>query len=312
MKKFFSQIENLPIDSSVVSAELFLRGVRSTGLIEKQFLSGQLAILILAGGMPITAYLLENDKRIPMPLVEFSAVPEASISSIHAIKMPDVAGRLTTLAFESTVQNMLTITDESAWGRQVEQWKSEQWNGLVEIRSETMHGFALFLHGELQRSDTIFSTSQGFVADFPDLSSVHDSPWDICTYSLPVSEQVYQSTILRYGAMDWIHKILCRYEEMVGHKLLLTLDRELNRQIHPWNWNIVLNETDIQDSHFFAYPSDAEHAYRALFMSMGAQMNIVLGSNLTQRILSETFEQIHPEERAILQTLRLIPAAFSE
>ena len=312
MKKFFSQIENLPIDSSVVSAELFLRGMRSTGLIEKHFLSGQLAVLLLAGGMPTIAYLLENDNRSPMPLVEFSAIPQDSLSSIHAIKIPDVAGRLTMLAFESMVQNTRTITDESTWDRQVEQWKSEKWNGLIEIKSETMHGFALFLHGEVQSSDTVFSTSQGFVADFPDISSVHDSPWNVYIYSLPVSEQVYQSTILRYGAMDWIHKILWRYEEMVGHKLLLTLDRELNRQIHPWNWNIVLEETDIQDAHFFAYPSDAEHAYRALFMSMGAQMNIVLGSNLTQRILSETFEQIHPEERAILQTLRLIPAAFSE
>jgi hypothetical protein len=66
------------------------------------------------------------------------------------------------------------------------------------------------------------------------------------------------------------------------------------------------------DAHFFAYLNDAGHAYRALFMSMGAQMSVVLGSNLTQRILSETFEQIHPEERAVLQSLRLIPAAFSE
>jgi hypothetical protein len=38
----------------------------------------------------------------------------------------------------------------------------------------------------------------------------------------------------------------------------------------------------------------------------------VIGNNLTQRLLSETFEQIHSDERAALQSQRLIPAAFSE
>ena len=312
MKQYFSQIGDLPIDSSAVSAELFLRGIRSTGLIEKHFLSEKLAVLLLAGGMPTVAYMLENGQRKSISLVEFSAISQDVLSGIRAVKIPDVAGRLALLALESMVTNTFRMTDEHVWEKQVEQWKSEQWNGLIEIKSETVHGFSLFWHGEFQRIDTIFSTLQGFTVDFPDLASVQDSPWNVFTYSLPASEQVYQSTVLRYGAMNWIHKILSRYQEMVGHKLLLTLDRELNRQIHPWNWNIVLEETEILDSHFFTYPSDAEHAYRALFMSMGAQMNVVLGSNLTQRILSETFEQIHPEERAILQALRLIPAAFSE
>jgi hypothetical protein len=47
-------------------------------------------------------------------------------------------------------------------------------------------------------------------------------------------------------------------------------------------------------------------------MAMGAQMNFVIGNNLTQRLLSETFDQIRPDERAVLQSQRLIPAAFSE
>jgi len=312
MKKIFSQIDDLPIDSSAVSAELFLRGIRSTGLIEKQFLDGQSAVLLFAGGKPTVAYILDNDQRRPMSLVEFSAVPQDSLSSVRVIKIPDVAGRLAMLAFESMVKHTFTVTDESVWGRQVDQWKSEQWNGLIEIRSETMHGFALFWHGEFQRSDTIFSTSQGFTTNFPDIACATDSPWTIFVYSLPASEQVYQSAVLRHGATRWMCMILARYQEMVGRKLLLTMDRELNRQIQPWNWNITLDETNMLDAHFFAYLSDAEHAYRALFMSIGAQMNVVLGSNLTQRILSETFEQIHPEERASLQSLRLIPAAFSE
>jgi hypothetical protein len=112
--------------------------------------------------------------------------------------------------------------------------------------------------------------------------------------------------------MHWMRRVLGRYQEMVGHKLLQTLDRELNRQIQPWNWNITLDETNMLDAHFFAYLSDAEHAYRALFMSMGAQMSVVLGSNLTQRILSETVDLILADERAFFLSLRLIPSGFSD
>jgi hypothetical protein len=312
MRQLFSQIESSPVDNSAAGTELFLRGKYSTGLIEKQFHAGQSAVLLFVSGMSNAAYMLDDGQNRSMSLAEFSSISQDALSTIRAIHMPDVAGRLAQLSFESVVKHTLTLTDDSAWRKQVEQWKSEQWNGLLEIRSETMHGFALFWQGEFQKSDTIFSTTQGFSVDFPDIACAADSPWNIFVYSLPASEQVYQSAVLRHGAMHWMHRVLGRYQEMVGHKLLLTLDRELNRQIQPWNWNITLDETNMLDSHFFAYLSEAEHAYRALFMSMGTQMNVVLGSNLTQRILSETFEQIHPEERAILQSLRLIPAAFSE
>ena len=90
------------------------------------------------------------------------------------------------------------------------------------------------------------------------------------------------------------------------------MDRELNRQILPWQWNISLNENVMADAHFFPSLGEATHAYRALFMAMGAQMNFVIGNMLTQKLLNETFEQIHPDERAVLRSERLIPAAFSE
>lgn len=312
MRQFFSQIEDFPIDDSASNAEVYFRGTNSAGLLEKQLQDGLVSILLFAGGSPGAAYTLENGQRRSITLSEFSTIPQDAVKHIRGIKIPDVAGRLALLAFESIPKHTLTIKDESAWREKVDQWKSEQWNALIEIKSETLHGFALFWHGEFQGTDTIFSTSQGFTTNFPDIACTANSPWSVFAYSLPASAQVYQSAVLRHGAMHWMRRALGRYQEMVGHKLLLTLDRELNRQIQPWNWNITLDETTILDAHFFAYLSDAENAYRALFMSMGTQMSVVLGSNLTQRILSETFEQIHPEERAVLQSLRLIPAAFSE
>jgi hypothetical protein len=311
MKYFFRQIEDVPLDNSPVSAEIYFRGANATGLIEKQFNVDQTAVMLFINGEPGMAYLLENGQNKSISLTEFLSL-NGEIGHTRAIQLPDVAGRLMFLALESQVKNKFTIKDDETWVKQINQWKQDQWNGLVEIASKNMQGFALFWQGEPQKSDLIFSTAQGFSSGFPTLNNVDDSVWDVTTYSHPVLAQAYQTTVLRQAAMHWSHNILSRYQDMVGQKLLQMMDRELNRQIQPWRWNITLAEKDMLDLHFFRYIMDAAHAYRALFMAMGAQMDFVIGNNLTQKLLSETFEQVDPVERAVLQSQRLIPAAFSE
>ncbi len=215
------------------------------------------------------------------------------------------------LALESEVKNKYSIGSDDAWKKQLDQWKQDRWYGLIEITSKTLHGFALFWKGEIQKSEVIFSTPQGFITDFPQMESITGSPWEITTYTHTSSAQAYRCAILRQGAVEWSHQILSRYRNLVGQKLLQLMDRELNRQILPWQWNISLDENVMVDAHFFPTLGEATHAYRALFMAMGAQMSFVIGNMLTQKLLSETFEQIHPDERVILQAERLIPAAFS-
>ncbi len=311
MKYFFRQIEDIPLDNSPVSAETFFRGANATGLIEKQINTGRIAVLLFISGEPSMAYVLENGQSNTISLSEFLSLDDGT-GHTHAIKVPDVAGRLVLLALKSQIKDKFAITNEEAWLKQLSQWKQDQWNGLVEITSRNLHGFTLFWQGEPQKSDLIFSTPQGFVSNFPTLNKSDDSVWEVATYLHSPSAQAYQCTVLRQGATHWCHKILNRYQEMVGQKLLQMMDRELNRQIQPWHWNISLDENDMLDMHFFPYLMDAAHAYRALFMAMGAQMNFVIGNNLTQRLLSETFEQVASDERAALQSQRLIPAAFSE
>jgi len=310
MKSFFFQVEDIPLDNAPGSAEIYFRGENSTGLVEKQIGVDRVAVWFFISGEPGMAYLLDGSQGKSISLAEFSSLIDG-VSRMRAIKVPDVAGRLARLALESQIENKFVIIDDQAWEKQVSKWKQEQWNGLVEIRSKTLHGFTLFWQGEPQKSDLIFSTPQGFVNNFPQIT-ISDNSWDVITYSHLASAQAYQCTVLRQGAMHWSRKILSRYQELVGQKLLQIMDRELNRQIRPWRWNITLDENDMVDTHFFPYLMDAAHAYRALFMAMGAQMNFVIGNNLTQRLLNETFEQVSPDERAVLQSQRLIPAAFSE
>jgi hypothetical protein len=309
MKYFFHQIEDIPLDNSPVNVDVYFRGANATGMIEKHFDNEQSAVLLFINGEPGMAYLLENGQGRSMSLAEFLSLNDAHP---RAIKLPDVAGRLMFLALESQVENKFLIADNEAWKKQVNQWKHDHWSGLVEIKSKNSHGFSFFWQGELQKSDLIFSTSQGFVSDFPPLGGPDGIVWNVVAYSHHVSAQAYQCTVLRLGATHWSHYILSRYQEMVGQKLLQMMDRELNRQIQPWRWNITLDEKDLLDLHFFPYMMDAAHAYRAVFMAMGAQMDFVIGNNLTQKLLNEAFEQVDPIERTVLQSQRLIPAAFSE
>lgn len=310
MKYFFPQADELPIDNSPINAEDYFLGVNVTGLIEQQFSADRIAFLIFAGGKPRKVYMLENTEIKYIQPAEFSSNKEAS--HFRAIKIPDVAGRLIWLALESKPDRKYSVEGGDAWDTQMNQWKQEQRNGLVEITSKTFHGFALFWQGEAQKTDIIFSTAQGFIADFPRMENTDDSLWEITTYSHDPSAHAYQCAFLRHGAMHWGCQILSRYQEMVGQKLLQTMDRELNREIQPRRWNILLDGNNLLDRHFFPYLMETAHAYRTMFMSMGTQMDFVIGNNLTKRLLSETFGQVRADERAILQSQHLIPAAFSE
>ncbi len=311
MKHFFSQAHELPLDSSPLSMDGYFHSENATGLVEQQLGPERTGVLILASGSPCMAYAMEDGEISSIPLAEFS-ISSDTADHIRAIKLPDVAGRLIWLALESQEKNKYSIAGEAAWETQLSQWKQEQWSGLVEINANFFQGFVFFLQGEIQKMDAIYSTPQGFVADLPRSLIEDEVLWEVTIYSYKPASQASQCTILRHGAMRWSTQILSRYREMVGQKLLQTMDRELNRQVKPWHWNILFDETSMADTHFFPYLMDAAYAYRDLFMMMGAQMSFVIGNNLTQRLLIEAFENIHADERAALQSQRLIPAAFTE
>jgi hypothetical protein len=308
MKSFFPQVENVSL-APHVSAEIYFRGEGATGLIEKHFDGEKSAVLLFVNGEPLNAFLLEDGLEKLISLAEFSDLHE---KYIRIVPVPSVTGRLVFLALESQVEAQFEILDSPSWERQMSLWRQDGWSGLVEVKSNDLHGFVLFWQGEIQKSDLSFSTPDGFVHEFPSLSTIGNSPWKVTAYQHNDSTPSYRYTVLRQGAKHWSRGILTRYQEMVGQKFLQIMDHELNHQIEPWRWNICLAGMEMHDLHFFPYLSEAAHAYRALFMLMGSQMNFVIGNHLTQKLLGETYEQILPAERAALHAQRLIPAAFSE
>lgn len=309
MKNLFDQAGKLPAGNTSASVENYFRVASMTGLEEKEISPERKAVRIFVNGAPFTAYMMENGGATSTPLADFSTLDRES-SQVRAIELPHVAGRLAWLALESQPETHFSIQSGNDWTAKADQWKRDSWNGLVGITAKDMQGFALFWQGEFRKVDTIFSTPQGFVNDFPKVDS--ESAWEVTAYACKPSTASYQDTVLRHAVMRWSSQIFIRYREIVGAKLLRMMNRDLGRQIEPWGWKITLEENEIQDTHFFAYLNEAAHAYREIFMAMGAQMNVVLGNNLTRMLLNDTFEQIHSDERTVLQSLRLIPAAFSE
>jgi len=309
MKNFFPQTKDIPINNSLLTAESYFHDHRANGLVERHF-ADRTMILMIISGMPGMAFTIEDGESKPILLTEFSSA-SGEEGVIRAIELPDVAGRLVWLALESRIKNNYSLNGCGPWKDLLAQWKQSQWTGLAEITARKFHGFAFLGQGGIQESEIAFSTLHGFSTDTSLFELLDDSVYQITTYSQNTATQAYQCAILRHGVRDWSHQILSRYRDIVGEKLLQMMDRELNRQIQPWQWNITLNDRDLADTHFFPTLSEAANAYRALFMEMGMQMDFVIGSNLTKRILNETFELIYPDERAILFSQRLIPAAFS-
>lgn len=313
MNYLFPELGTLFSGVSVKDTDVVLRDAKLTGLVEKRLFAGGYAVMVFSSGIPGVAYHIEGETVTPLTISEFSAVgPEQTVEA-RVIKLPDVAGRLSMLALESKPDEGMMIQNENEWNIHIESWRKNRRNALLEVRSGEIYGVTLIWQGELQASDMIFTTSsEGIVLSLPDFAVTRGFPMDVMLYSLSDSSQAYQYAVLRHGVMEWMSMMLARYKELVGSKLLFTMEQELNSQIHPWGWKINLNGTRMSDAHFFLRMKDAEQAYRALFMSMSMLMDIVIGSNLTLRLLNETYAQLPPEEQAVLHAMRLIPVAFSE
>ncbi|MFZ5878912.1 MAG: hypothetical protein ACOY0R_06065 [Chloroflexota bacterium] len=310
---FFRQAKELPAsDFQQFGVEACFRDRQLSGLVEKRLDDSSRAVILFAGGKPAGAYALSDNSCKPISLSDFSNLKANADGDIRALLLPNRAMRLVWLSLESQVQNVFTVQMEEAWKNQLQQWQEIKWNGLAEVYCETYHGFALFQNGEAQENDIFFSSSEGFTSEFCNAGEARGLPRKVITFDLSTETQAYRCTVLRQGVVHWSRSLLARYRELVGQKLLRSLEHQVNIVIRPWAWEISLADGTFVDSHFFLHSDYAAQAYRAILMSAGTQMNFVIGSNLTLKLLADTFASLPASEAAMLLSHRLIPAAFSE
>ena len=196
------------------------------------------------------------------------------------------------------------------WGKLLEDCQGEHPTGLIEVASDSCDGFVLLQEGNHVETESFFSTKQGFLTSLGAALEFFENPWQITLYEANRTSQAYQCTLLRLGATNWINKILSRYQDLVGQRMLQFLDTDLNNVISTWQWDIHFDGTGISDQHFFFRLQPAVDAYREIFMEIGDQTSFILGNSLSTRLLLDTFRQLSAEESGLLVTQRLIPAAF--
>ncbi|MFZ5856547.1 MAG: hypothetical protein ACOYZ6_06935 [Chloroflexota bacterium] len=292
------------------SMQAKLREQRSTGLIEVKVGMERQIVLAYANGIQAGVYLLENGQSRPFNLSELSALWGGAPFSVSSVPLPDRAGRAIWLILESRKLDQFEVREEEAWSEKFNLWKQEGFNGAVEITSKNSQGFAVFQHGRLLKDETVFFNGQGFENELPPGIGAYGT-WHVTTYAAVSDSNAWKCLTLRGSAVHWAEGSLTRYQNIAGKRFLQVTAREIGMLLQPWDWKISLTESNVTDQHFFANTESTAHAYRALFMGMGTQMNFVIGGPITLRILNEMFHELEKEERAALETHRLIPAAFT-
>lgn len=313
--RFFSHLGTTEPEGSSAFLDVqqaYLRENKASGLIEIQVNTARQLILLFAQGLHAGIYLLEDDNSESIHMADLASVWSGTHIPIRTLEFPHTAGRMVWLALESQLSQRLKIAGNEEWDRLSKHWKTERFSGLIEAASETEQGFFYIMDGDTLNSETVFYSGQGFEANPSYNQGYKNSAQKVIVYHPSPASQAYQCFLLRHGILQWGNEILSKYKALVGQKLVKMIQEEIKQMIQPWQWNIFIESAVIRDEHFFPYAETAAHAYRALLMEMGLQINLVVGSALTRRILNETFEILNKDTRAVFELYRLIPAAFSE
>jgi len=309
MQSFFPTVgqdqSNIPSGLLAVQ-QASLRDKKISALLEIEPDSTQPITLVFAHGEQVGAFELDGEQMRPTSLGE---VP-AGEGSFRVAVLPDVAARLAWLACESRTLANFSIGGANGWTAQLNTWRQEGYEGLVQVTHAAHQGFVYIHNGRPLKYEAAFFGESGFSETLP-------TAWDgneinLTAFERNLSANSYQCLGLRQSAFRWSEAIMKSYRNIAGEKFLQAMSREAMAQIRPWEWNIQIAQGGIIDQHFFDGMHSQAQAYQAIFMACGAQMGFAIGNYLTLRILIEMFDELNPDERAMLERHRLIPAAFSD
>jgi hypothetical protein len=311
MATFFRQAHDNKFTGSPAyldAQESAFRNDQTSGLIEAQVSAREQLFIVFAGGLQVGAYRVGPEAQRRLPASEIHRGWEKPEVPIRTVVLPDSAGRTVWLALESHLAGIREVQGAAGWNDFLDSCKAGRISGLAEIASEQCDGLMFFENGLPVISESSFSSLQGFVPGPGNAFSNLTGPLKIRMYEIDSASQSYQCAQVRMSAGKWGESILNRYQEMAGHRFLMALDNKTNTLILPWQWNIHLVNCEIVDKHFFPKTDMLVQAYRSLFISISAQISEMVGRVLTQRTLSDTFNQLGSEESRILELRSLTPS----
>jgi hypothetical protein len=313
--RFFPQLGKTELEGTSAfldAQQIHLRENKVCGFIEIQVNQAAQVIFLFAPGSLAGVYLLEDCNSKPIQVMSLSTVWDGRQTPIRTVELPQIAGRMLWLALESPVNSSVDLGG-GEWEKQLVSWKSESFSGVVEVDSKSAQQIFYVQEGCILPAEAVNHCDQGeFEKTFSDPGiSANPEPLTVITHKISPASQAYQCLMLRQGMVYWGNGMLSRYQQLAGQKLIKMLQEDIKQTTQPWGWEISIDSSQIRDEHFFSFAQTAAQAYRAIFMEIGNQMDQVIGSAITQRILSETFETLDKRTRSALELHRLIPAAFS-
>ncbi|MBV6395608.1 MAG: hypothetical protein HFACDABA_01186 [Anaerolineales bacterium] len=300
--------ENSTVDKLAL-LQLRLLDKKLTALIEIGLEPPQRLTLFYAHGGQAGAFLSDGETFQPVSVTDIFSKWTGGARPLRLLLLPDKAARAAWMAATSTSRARRNGRGPADFTQLNAAWKREATTGLVEVITERAQGFLYFQNGALLESESIWIRENG-PASQTDASDLAGS-WEAFILETPPNNAASQCFTLRQAARAWSGAIFDSYSNIAGEKFLQVMLRELRVQIAPWQWNFQVETGGLMDDHFFPNTAALGHAYRALFMGIGAQMEFAIGANLTQRMMNEMFNELAQEERASLESQRLIPAAFS-
>jgi hypothetical protein len=313
--RFFQHLGNIETEGSSAfldAQQSYLRENKICGFIEIQINQISQVILLFANDVLAGTYLLENENSKSLQLINLSTVWDGRPTPIRTVEIPQVAGRLMWLALESPVKARMEFTGWGDLDQQINLWKSESFCGAVEIIAENSQGIVYIHEGNVLDSESFYFNDNKFENVLVHRKMQEQGALTVIVHKSSPASQAQQCLMLRQGVLQWGNVILSRYQDLVGQKMVRMAQKDIADITQPWGWHLSIENSTLRDEHFFSYAQTASQAYRAVFMELGNQMDQMVGSALTRRILNEGFEMLNKNTRMALELHRLIPAAFSE
>ncbi|RPI33459.1 MAG: hypothetical protein EHM70_05940 [Chloroflexota bacterium] len=315
MIKFFANAPDNPTTGSLGYAQAILRVNYQyflTGLVEIQLDPESKFVLLVSEGNQAGAYHIQGNACRE---IEFSDLPDIwqkGDAAIRSMNLPRESIRAVKEVLEWSPPRDEVECDSKSVAQYLDQYRDENASGLVRVSWPRTEGFVTVWHGRMLNPDTVFSTPNGVEAGAAMARQITNNPESGCIltfYQAIPGTQTYQQQCLRVAVAQWSKGILDRYLQLVGRSLLTALANDLNNKMGAQSWFIQVIGDSIIDTDVFANIAAANQAYTALMASLVSHMNNIIGRNLTNTVLLETYSTLAPVEQETIQYNSLLPVA---
>lgn len=166
---------------------------------------------------------------------------------------------------------------------------------LFHIQWETAEGFVLVAGKSILLRHAILlhqtAAEEGTVA-LNQISAWNEAQCNLTVYHGDIKNQAWLEVHLNIFFEWYCNRILNYYEHLTGNVILQSILRRIYMLAIDEGWNIETKRKSLSDTSIFASAATAAEAYKKILLLMEKQIEPVIGSALTQKILNLAYDDI--------------------